>query len=87
MDSTQAAVAPLAAWRHRVPWTQQELAQTAGVSTGTVRGIEHHLYKTVRPRTIRAIAGVLHVPPAQIAEFRAPLGLAPDRPREAPSAA
>jgi hypothetical protein len=43
MDTTQAAVAPLATWRHRVPLTQQELAHTAGLSLGTVRGIKHHL--------------------------------------------
>jgi transcriptional regulator with XRE-family HTH domain len=75
MDTTQVGVAPLATWRRRVPLTQQELAHTAGLSIGTVRGIEHHLYKTIRPRTIRAIAGALHVPPAQVAEFRAPMGL------------
>lgn len=73
---TQQALA-LEQWRHRRPWTQKELAEAAGVSIGTVRGIEHGYYKTVRPRVIRAIAAALDVQPAEVAEFRASLGLPP----------
>ncbi len=64
-------------WRHRRPWTQKELAEAAGVSIGTVRGIEHGYYKTVRPRVIRAIAAALDVQPAEVVEFRVSLGLPP----------
>lgn len=64
-------------WRHRRPWTQKELAEAAGVSIGTVRGIEHGYYKTVRPRVIRAIAAALDLQPAEVVEFRASLGLPP----------
>ncbi|MGH2367659.1 MAG: helix-turn-helix domain-containing protein [Chloroflexota bacterium] len=63
--------------RRRKPWTQKELAEAAGVSIGTVRGIEHGYYKTVRPRVMRSIAAALGVEPAQIAEFRVSLGLPP----------
>jgi transcriptional regulator with XRE-family HTH domain len=70
-------VAPLAWLRRRVPWTQGELAAAAGVSVGTVRGIEHGHSKTVRPRVIRALAAALGVAPAQVAEFRPSLGLPP----------
>jgi transcriptional regulator with XRE-family HTH domain len=63
--------------RRRKPWTQKELAEAAGVSIGTVRGIEHGYYKTVRPRVIRAISAALGVEPAAIIEFRPSLGLPP----------
>jgi transcriptional regulator with XRE-family HTH domain len=66
---------PLEQWRRRRPWTQKELAESAGVSVGTVRGIEHGYYKSVRPRVIRAIAGALGLQPAEIVEFRPSLGL------------
>ena len=61
--------------RRRQPLTQKELAQAAGVSVGTVRGIEHGYYKSVRPRVIRAIAETLGVQPADVIEFRPSLGL------------
>jgi transcriptional regulator with XRE-family HTH domain len=64
--------------RRRRPWTQKELAEAAGVSVGTVRGIEHGYYKSVRPRVMRAIAGALGVQPADVAEFRPSLGLPPE---------
>ena len=48
---------------------------SAGVSVGTVRGIEHGYYKSVRPRVIRAIAETLGVQPADVVEFRPSLGL------------
>ncbi len=73
---TQQALA-LEQWRRRKPWTQKELAEAAGISIGTVRGIEHGYYKTVRPRVIRAIAAALVVQPAEVVEFRASLGLPP----------
>jgi DNA-binding Xre family transcriptional regulator len=60
----------LVEWRHRRPWTQQELATAAGICVGTVRGIEHGYYKSVRPRIIRAIAAALGVEPAEVMEFR-----------------
>ena len=69
------AVAPLAALRHRVPWTQGELAAAAGVAVSTVRGIERGAHKAVRPRVIRALATALGVAPAAVAEFRLSLGL------------
>jgi len=68
---------PLARWRRRKPWTQKELAVAAGVAVGTVRGIEHGYYKTVRPRVMRAIAAALEVEPAGVVEFRDSLGLPP----------
>jgi transcriptional regulator with XRE-family HTH domain len=71
----------LATLRHRMPLTQGELAAAAGVSVGTVRGIERGAYTTVRPRVIRALAEALGVEPDTIAEFRPSLGLplpAPD---------
>jgi transcriptional regulator with XRE-family HTH domain len=61
--------------RRRQPLTQKELALAAGVSVGTVRGIEHGYYKSVRPRVIRAIAETLGVQPADVIEFRPSLGL------------
>ena len=64
--------------RRRQPLTQKELAQAAGVSVGTVRGIEHGYYKSVRPRVIRAIAETLGVQPADVIEFRPSLGLSAD---------
>jgi transcriptional regulator with XRE-family HTH domain len=66
---------PLEQLRRRQPLTQKELAQAAGVSVGTVRGIEHGYYKSVRPRVIRAIAETLGVRPADVLEFRPSLGL------------
>ena len=77
---------PVAALRCRGPWTQAELAAAAGVSAGTVRGIEHGYYRTVRPRVIRALAAALGVAPAAVAEFRPSLGLPPAAP-PAPTAA
>ena len=74
------SVARLAQWRQRAPWTQAELAAAAGVSAGTVRALEHGLYKTVRPRVIRALAAVLGVDPAAVVEFRPSLGLPPAAP-------
>lgn len=44
---------------------------------GTVRGIEHGYYKSVRPRVIRAIAGALGVQPGDVVEFWPSLGLNP----------
>ena len=79
-------VARLAQWRRRGPWTQAELAAAAGVAVGTVRGIEHGAYKTVRPRVIRALAAALGVAPAAVAEFRPSLDLPPTAP-PAPAAA
>jgi transcriptional regulator with XRE-family HTH domain len=73
-------VARLAQWRHRVPWTQQELAAAAGVSAGTVRAIERGAHQAVRPRVIRALATALGVAPAAVAEFRPSLGLPPAPP-------
>ena len=66
---------PLEQWRRRQPRTQKELAEAAGVSVGTVRGIEHGYYKSVRPRVMRSIASALDVQPADIVEFRSSLGL------------
>jgi transcriptional regulator with XRE-family HTH domain len=65
----------LATLRRRVPLTQGELAAAAGVSVGTVRGIERNAYATVRPRVIRALAAALGTDPAAVAEFRVSLGL------------
>ena len=76
----------LAVLRRRVPLTQRELALSAGVSVGTVRGIEHGLHPTVRPRVIRAVAAALGVAPERVAEFRISLGLLPPAPA-GPSAA
>jgi transcriptional regulator with XRE-family HTH domain len=70
-------VAPLAERRRRVPWTQRELAAAAGVSVGTVRGIEQGLRRAPHPRVVRALAAVLGVPPAAVAEFRPALGVRP----------
>lgn len=70
-------VAPLAARRRLVPWTQRELAAAAGVSVGTVRGIEQGLRRAPHPRVVRALAAVLGVPPAAVAEFRPVLGICP----------
>jgi transcriptional regulator with XRE-family HTH domain len=67
-------------WRRRRPWTQKELAESSGVSVGTVRGIEHGYYKSVRPRVMRAIAGALNLQPADVLEFRPSLGLSPEPP-------
>jgi transcriptional regulator with XRE-family HTH domain len=81
---------PLEQWRRRQPRTQKELAEAAGVSVGTVRGIEHGYYKSVRPRVMRALASALDVQPADIVEFRPSLGLRaePDAiPEEAETAA
>jgi transcriptional regulator with XRE-family HTH domain len=64
--------------RRRRPWTQKELAEAAGVSVGTVRGIEHGYYKSVRPRVMRAVAGALGVQPSDVVEFRPSLGLPPE---------
>jgi DNA-binding XRE family transcriptional regulator len=72
-----ARVAPLAERRRRVPWTQRELAAAAGVSVGTVRGIEQGLRRAPHPRVVRALAAVLGVPPAAVAEFRLVLGICP----------
>jgi transcriptional regulator with XRE-family HTH domain len=83
----EAGATPLAALRRRMPWTQQELAAAAGVSVGTVRGIERGAYQTARPRVIRALAAALGVPPAAIAEFRPSLGLPPAAADALPSAA
>jgi transcriptional regulator with XRE-family HTH domain len=69
---------PLEQLRRRQPLTQKELALAAGVSVGTVRGIEHGYYKSVRPRVIRAIAEALGVQPADVVEFRPSLGLSAD---------
>jgi transcriptional regulator with XRE-family HTH domain len=69
---------PLEQLRRRQPLTQKELALAAGVSVGTVRGIEHGYYKSVRPRVIRAIAETLGVQPADVVEFRPSLGLSAD---------
>ena len=69
------AVARLAALRRRVPWTQRELAAAAGVSVGTVRGLEQGRRRAPHPRVIRAVAAALDVPPAAVAEFRGGLGL------------
>jgi transcriptional regulator with XRE-family HTH domain len=77
-------ISELATLRRRVPLTQGELAAAAGVSVGTVRGIERNAYTTVRPRTIRALAEALGVDPATIAEFRPSLGLPPPAPAERP---
>jgi transcriptional regulator with XRE-family HTH domain len=77
---------PLEQWRRRRPWTQKELAESSGVSVGTVRGIEHGYYKSVRPRVMRAIAGALDLQPADVLEFRPSLGLGPESPG-APAAA
>jgi transcriptional regulator with XRE-family HTH domain len=68
-------IAELATLRRRVPLTQGELAAAAGVSVGTVRGIERNAYATVRPRVMRALAEALGVAPAAVAEFRPSLGL------------
>ena len=65
-------------WRRRRPWTQKELSAAAGVSVGTVRGIEHGYYKSVRPRVMRAIAEALGIAPAAVLEFRPSLGLDPE---------
>jgi transcriptional regulator with XRE-family HTH domain len=73
-------VASLAALRRRVPWTQRELAEAAGVAVSTVRAIERGAYKSVRPRVIRALAATLGVEPAAVAEFRPSLGLPPAGP-------
>jgi DNA-binding XRE family transcriptional regulator len=74
------AVAPLAALRRRVPWTQGELAAAAGVAVSTVGAVERGAYKRVRPRVIRALAAALGVAPAAVAEFRPSLGLPPAAP-------
>ena len=63
--------------RRRMPWTQRELAEIAGVSVGTIRSIEQGARRTLRPRTMRSIAAALGVPPGEVAEFRAALGLPP----------
>ena len=81
------AIAELATLRRRVPMTQGELAAAAGVSVGTVRGIEHTAYATVRPRVMRALAEALDVAPAAIAEFRPSLGLPLPAPAPAPASA
>jgi transcriptional regulator with XRE-family HTH domain len=57
------------------PYTQRELAEAAEVSENTIWLIEKHRHKSLRPRVMRAIAGALGVEPAEIAEFRASLGL------------
>jgi DNA-binding Xre family transcriptional regulator len=49
--------------------TQRELAEAAGVSEATIRVIEGGRAKTLRPRTMRAIAEVLGVQPADVDEF------------------
>ena len=74
---------PLAQLRRRVPWTQRELAAAAGVSVGTVRGIERGRHRAPRPRVIRALAAALGVAPAAVAEFHSGLGLAPAAPPSA----
>jgi len=83
MPNETRAIAELATLRRRVPLTQGELAAAAGVSVGTVRGIERNAYGTVRPRVIRALAAALGVDPAVVAEFRPSLGLPP--PSSAPA--
>jgi transcriptional regulator with XRE-family HTH domain len=68
-------IAPLAQLRRRVPWTQAELAAAAGVSVGTVRGLEQGRHRRPHPRVIRALAAALGVAPAAVAEFRLRLDL------------
>jgi transcriptional regulator with XRE-family HTH domain len=77
MEREEAKARALATLRRRVPWTQRELAAAAGVSLGTVRGIEQGGIHCPRPRVIRALAAALGVAPDAVAEFHPALGLPP----------
>ena len=75
MTNAIGEISALATLRRRMPLTQGELAAAAGVSVGTVRGIERNASATVRPRVMRALAAALGVAPAAVAEFRPSLDL------------
>lgn len=47
------------AWRERVPLTQEELAQRAGLSVGTIRGLEAGRIRRPRSRSLRQLAQAL----------------------------
>lgn len=59
---------------HRVQhgWSQQRLAQEAGVSIGTIRAIEGKRVMDPGVFTVRAIAGALSYPLAELAADPAP---------------
>ncbi len=57
----------LRVWRVRRHLAQRELALQAGVTTETVNRIERaDSPRGVHPRTLRALAGVLDVDPAEL---------------------
>src|SRR5690349_8481983 len=79
----------LAQHRRRRLWTTQRLADEAGVSLSTVRGIEHGRVTAPRFGTIGKLAAALGVPPEEIAEFAPVVGVgdgaaSPARRHEAP---
>jgi transcriptional regulator with XRE-family HTH domain len=68
------AVPSLKAARLQKLLTQQELADKSGIRQETIARIERG-HQAASLRTIRALSAALGLPPTEIDEFRASLGL------------
>lgn len=64
-----APVPPLRRLRRLKGWTQQELADAAGVHVDTIHDLESGAAREPRPGTMRRIATALGVPIRQVDEF------------------
>jgi transcriptional regulator with XRE-family HTH domain len=76
---TEEAMVKLEELRRRRAWSQERLAQQAGVSVRTVYNLERadRPYGRPQSRVILAISEALGVQPAEVDEFRQGLGLGP----------
>jgi transcriptional regulator with XRE-family HTH domain len=70
-------MARLEALRRRRALSQRALAKAAGLSYRTVFNVERGVTKAPQLRVVRAISDALGVDPAEVDEFRGPLGLPP----------
>jgi transcriptional regulator with XRE-family HTH domain len=71
-------VATLKEWRLRRLLKQKELAERAQVSLSTVNAIERGHRPRIEIETMRRLAAVLRVRPAQVDEFAAVIGVEPE---------